>query len=173
MKRFFLARSSRERVLLLAFTLALGVVWLLSAVDHLIGQMRDHRLAVIDAASQKLWLDSKAEIEGRAARAASSLVPERTFDATRLVGEVSSIAGHASLSPVVEPPRTQHADQFSYHTVQVSFRRASLESLVKFYRELSQRAPYLALEECSVTASRANPSELDAQFSIYSVEVSK
>jgi hypothetical protein len=173
MKRFFLARTTRERALLLVFVFAAAVVWLASAAERLSNQMRAHRQAVVDADAQKLWLDSKAEIDGRAARAAASLVPASTLDATRLVGEVSAIAARAGLSPVVESPRTQHADQFSYHTVQVGFRRANLPALIKFYRELVQRAPYLALEECALSATRANPAELDAQFTIFSVEIAK
>jgi hypothetical protein len=173
MKRFFLSRSTRERALLLILVCAAGIVWLAEAAERLSNQMRNHREAVIEAKSQKLWLDSKPEIEGRAAKAAASLVPERTLDATRLVGEVSAIAARAGLTPVVESPRTQHADQFSYHTVQVGFRRANLPSLVKFYRELVQRAPYLALEQCTLSATRANPAELDAQFAVFSVEVAR
>jgi len=173
MKRFFLSRSLRERSLLLLFFCAAGIVWLFSAAERLSGQMANHRQAVIEAASQKLWLDSKADIEGRAARAAASLVPERTLDATRLVGEVSAIAARAGLTPVVESPRTQHADQFSYHTVQVGFRRANLPALINFYRELVKRAPYLALEQCTLSATRANPAELDAQFAVFSVEVAR
>ena len=71
MKRFFLSRSLRERSLLLLFFCAAGIVWLFSAAERLSGQMANHRQAVIEAASQKLWLDSKADIEGRAARAAA------------------------------------------------------------------------------------------------------
>jgi hypothetical protein len=173
MKHFFLSRSRRERSLLLIFVFAAAVVWLLSAAERLSGQMSAHRQAVIDAATQKIWLDGKAEIEGRAARAAASLEPARTLGAASLVGEVSAIAARAGLTPVVESPRTQNADQFSYHTVQVGFRRANLPALIKFYRELVQRAPYLALEECSLSATRANPAELDAQFTIFSVEVAR
>jgi hypothetical protein len=173
MKRFFLSRSLRERSLLLLFFCAAGIVWLFAAAERLSSQMTNHRQAVIEAATQKLWLDSKADIEGRAARAAASLVPERTLDATRLVGEVSAIAARAGLTPVVESPRTQHADQFSYHTVQVGFRRANLAALIDFYRELVKRAPYLALEQCTLSATRANPNELDAQFAVFSVEVAR
>ena len=173
MKRYYLSRSVRERALLLIFFCAAGIVWLVGAAERLSGQMANRRQALIEAASQKLWLDSKVDIEARAARAAASLVPERTLDATRLVGEVSAIAARAGLTPVVESPRTQHAEQFSYHTVQVGFRRANLPALVKFYRELVQRAPYLALEQCTLSATRANPAELDAQFAVFSVEIAR
>lgn len=173
MKRWFLQRSARERLLLLVFAFAAALVWLLSAAGRVRQAWTDHRGVATDVVAQKLWLERKDEIEARARRAAASLAPERTLDATHLVGEVSAMAQRAGLAPAMESPRTQRNDPFAYHTVQVSFRRADLAALVRFYRELSERAPYLALEECTLAASRSNPAELDAQFTIFSVQVAK
>lgn len=173
MKRFFLVRTNRERLLILVFLFAAGVVWLLSASARLGGHWRAHREAATDLVAQRLWLERRTDIEARATRAAANLVPERTLDATHLVGEVSAMAARAGLSPAMESPRTQRNDPFSYHTVQVAFRRADLGAIVRFYRELGSRAPYLALEECTLSASRANPAELDAQFTIFSVQVTR
>ena len=173
MKQKFLQRSRRERFLILVFLVTAAVVWLVSATGRLRTRWRDSRVVAVDAQIQEISLKSKAEVEARAARAGAHLDPARTLDATRLVGEVSGLAARAGLSAGVEPPRSQRSDQFAYHTVQVSFRRASLAALVKFYRELSLRAPYLALDECAVTASRSNPAELDAVFTIFSVEAQR
>ncbi len=171
MKRLFLEKTPRERLLVLIFIFAAGLVWLVSAGGRLQDKWRESRVVSADLASQQLWLERKGVIEERAAQAAGKLDPERTLDATRLVGEVSAIATRLGLSAGVEPPRTERSDQFAYHTVQVTFRRADLGTLVKYYRELSQRAPYLALERCTLAAGRANPAELDAVFSVFSVEV--
>jgi hypothetical protein len=173
MKRKFLERSPRERLLITIFFFAAGLVWLVSATGRLQSRWRESRAVQQDAVGQQIWLAGKAQIEARAAEAAAHLDPARTLDATRLVGEVSGLASRAGLSAGVEPPRSQRSDEFAYHTVQVSFRRASLGALVKFYRELSLRAPYLALEECAITASRSNPAELDAVFTIFSVEAQR
>lgn len=173
MKRKFLERSARERFLILVFLFAAGIVWALSATGRMRERWRDSRVVAAELAGQEIWLQGKAQIEARAAEAGAHLDPAKTLDATRLVGEVSGLAAQAGLSAGVEPPHTQRSDQFAYHTVQVSFRRASLAALVKFYRELGNRAPYLALEECAVTASRSNPAELDAVFTIFSVETQR
>ena len=170
MKKAFLSRTPRERALLLVFLVAAGIIWLLSAGGRLQQRWRESRLTTADLAAQQLWLERKAAIEQRASRAASRLDPARTLDATRLVGEVSAIASRLGLAIAVEPPRTERTGQFAYHTVQVAFRRADLGGLVKFYRELGTRAPYLALEKCTLSASRNNPTEIDAVFSIFSVQ---
>ena len=173
MKRRFLQRTPRERLLILVFLFAAAAVWLVSAGVRLQTRWREGRRAVAELQAQDLWLERKASIEERAARAAARLDPARTLDATRLVGEVSQIAAQLSLPVAVEPPHTERTGQFAYHTVQVTFRRAELAALVKFYRELIERSPYLALEECTLTASRSKPSEIDAVFSVFSVEATR
>ncbi len=172
MKTFFLKRSPRERFLLLLFVAAAAGVWLVSAAGRLHARWTEGRLAAGRLAAQQFWLEQKPAIDARAAKAGANFDPARTLDATHLVGEVSALAAGAGLSAGVESPRTQRTGQFAYHTVQVAFRRADLAGLVKFYRALGQRAPYLALEECALTANRANPAEIDARFTMFSVEIS-
>jgi hypothetical protein len=169
-KRFFFRRSPRERFLILLFLLAAAIVWLWDATDRFQERRAEHELVAGKLATQRFWLDRKAEVDARAAKAGANFDPARTLDATHLVGEVSALASAAGLSIAVESPHTQRTGQFAYHTVQVAFRRADLASLVKFYRALGQRAPYLALEECSLVANRSNPAEIDARFTVFSVE---
>jgi hypothetical protein len=170
MKRFFFRRSPRERFLILIFLMAAAVVWLWDGLERFQERRTQHQLVAGKLATQQFWLDRKGEIDARAAKAGASFDPARTLDATHLVGEVSALASAAGLSVGVESPRTQRTGQFAYHTVQIGFRRADLASLVKFYRALGQRAPYLALEECSLVANRSNPAEIDARFTVFSVE---
>ncbi len=171
MKTRFLRRTRRERLLILVLLAAAGLVWLASASRRLGDRWREARSISTGLATQQLWLGRQAEIEARATRAAANLDPSRTLDAIHLVGEIAALAGRTGLTAGMEPPRTQRTGQFAYHTVQVNFRRAEIAALVQFYRELGQRAPYLALEECQLTGGRANPAELDAVFTVFSVEV--
>lgn len=173
MKNMFMRRPPRERLLILVFLFAAAIVWLASAGSRLQEKWRESRVVSADLAAQSLWLERKALIEERAVKAANRLNPARTLDATKLVGEVSAIASRSGLAVGVEPPRTERTDQMAYHTVQVTFRRADLAALVKFYRELGQRAPYLALEKCTLGAGRSNPAEIDAIFTIFSVEAER
>lgn len=170
MKNILLRRSPRERVLILFFLFSAAVVWLVSAGNRLQEKWRETRVTVADLAAQNLWLERRSAIEERARLAAESLDAARALDATRLVGEVSAIAGRLGLTVAVEPPRTERTGQLAYHTVQVTFRRAELAALVKYYRELERRAPYLALEKSLLSARSGNPAEIDAVFSIVAVE---
>lgn len=173
MKSLLLRRTPRERMLILFFLLAAAVVWLTSVGNRFQGKWRETRVTAADLAAQNLWLERRVAIEERAREAAGSLDAARTLDATRLAGEVSAIAGRLGLSVTVEPPHTERTDQLAYHTVQVGFRRATLADLVKYYRELERRAPYLALEKCQLAAGSTNPAEIDATFSIFSVEAER
>lgn len=170
MKRFFFKRLPRERFLILVFLVAAAAVWLWDGLERFQERRTQRQLIAGQLATQQFWLDQKPAIEARAAKAGASFDPKKTLDATHLVGEVSALAASAGLSVAVESPRTQRTGQFAYHTVQVGFRRADLASLVKFYRALGKRAPYIALEECSLVSNRSNPAEIDARFTVFSVE---
>jgi hypothetical protein len=172
-KAFFLKRTPRERFLILLTFAAGAVVWLVSAAGRLQFRRAEGQLVAGQLATQRFWLERKAEIDARAATAGAVFDPARTLDATHLVGEVSALAAAAGLSVGVESPRTQRTGRFAYHTVQIAFNRADLAALVKFYRALGQRAPYLALEECSLVANRTNPAEIDARFTVFSIEIPK
>lgn len=171
MKGFFLGRTLREKLLVLGFGLALAAVWLTAAGGRMRRRWQEGRGAAAELAAQRQWLENRAAIEARAARAVKNLEPGRTLDAIHLVGEVQALAGQAGLAAAIDPPRTQRTGQFAYHTVQVTIRRADLGALVKFYQALGTRAPYLAIESCALGADRVNPAQLNATFAIFSVEV--
>ncbi len=68
---------------------------------------------------------------------------------------------------------TELTNQFSVNTVQVAVRNADLQSLLNFYGELEKRAPYIGLEQFSLTANPANPSQLNAVMRVSSVEINR
>ena len=173
MKGVFLRRTPRERFLILVFLAAASVVWLVSAAGRLQARRTEGRLAAGQVEAQQFWLGRKAEIEARAAKAGAMFDPARTLDATHLVGEVSALASAAGLTVTVESPRTQRTGRFAYHTVSLGFQRAELAALIKFYRALGKRAPYLALEEVTLVANRTNPAQIDARFTVFSVETAR
>jgi hypothetical protein len=171
MKAWFLFRTLREKLLVLFFAAAAAVLWLTAATGRLVQGWQGWHSVSVEQENQRLWLEHRPAIEERAARAVKNIEPGRTLDASHLIGEVSALAGTAGLAVGIDPPRTQRTDQFAYHTVQVTVRRATLGALVGFYEALGRRAPYLALEQCTLAADRANPAQLNATFSIFSVEV--
>ena len=61
--------------------------------------------------------------------------------------------------------------EFAVHTVQFVLPRADFEALKKFYLALSQRSPYIGIEQCTLSAERANPAQLNASLTVSSVEI--
>jgi hypothetical protein len=172
MKTFFLKRVLREKVLLLTFAALALLIW----AGQLLGRSQklwdDWRTTRSELAAQQIWLQNGAAIDAKAAATTKSLQPAQTLNATQLVGELNTLASAAGLNADISAQRTERTDQFAFHTVQVNLRRADLASLIKFYRELSKRAPYIGLEQFSLAVDRANPGQLNASFRISSAELS-
>jgi len=173
MKAWFQARNRREQLLVTAFVLLGALVWLLGATGRLRARWTDWRSTRTELAAQQLWLDRHQEIETRAGAAIRNLDPARTFDATRLVSTVTTLATAASLTPSIDSPVTQRTPQFAFHTVKVTFRRATLPALLSFYDELAKQAPYLSLEQIAMQTQRSAPGMLDVTLQISATQITK
>jgi hypothetical protein len=172
MKTFFLRRAMREKMLMMAFAGLALVIWAV----HLLGRGRsywnDLQSARAELAAQQVWLQNGPAIDAKAAAATKSLDPTKTLNPTRLVGELNTLASQAGLTADIGSQRTEITNQFAFHTVQMNFRRVDLAALLRFYEELSKRAPYIGLEQSSLAVDRANPGQLNASFRIGSAELS-
>ena len=66
--------------------------------------------------------------------------------------------------------RSQQSDQFALNNIQVTIRRADPAGVLHFYEQLGARVPYLGVEQCVISADRANPGLISAVFRVYSIE---
>ncbi|MBL9214836.1 MAG: general secretion pathway protein GspM [Opitutaceae bacterium] len=171
MKLFFLGRALREKVLLLAFAALALLIWGGRGLARAQAFLAEARAARAELATQRVWLDHGPEIDAKAVAATKNLDPARTLNATRLVGELNELAAQAGLSADISGQRTERTSQFAFHTVQANFRRTELGPLLKFYEALSQRSPYIGLEQFTLAADRANPGQINASFRIVSAEL--
>ena len=175
MKAFFYSRHIREKLLLTALLALVAVVWL----GHLARSGRafliEWRANAAVLATQKQWLGNRVDIEAYAAKAIAHLDPARTFSSPRLLGELSTIADQVGVrnNTSSEILGTELTNQFSINTVQVAVRNADMSSLINFYGELDKRAPYIGLEQFSLTVNPANPALLNAVMRVFSVEVTR
>ena len=172
MKAFFFTRHVREKILLVAFTALIAAVWLSAWSDRLARFWREQRRTSIELNNQQAYLNERSRIEEDARKAVQHLDPARTFDAARLVGELGTIANSAGLTNTSsESPRTDQTSEFAVNSVQFSVRRAELGALLRFYEEVSKRAPYITIEQLTLQADRANPALLNASIRVSSVEI--
>ncbi len=170
-KQWILSRTVREQTLVVVLALAASLVWLFSGLKHVKRSYADWQLSRQEHANQQLWLDRQSEIETKAAEAVKNLDPARTYDSTKLVATVTTLAAQASLTPSIDPPHTERTPQFNYHTVRVNFRRATLPSLLKFYEQFAKLAPYLNLEQITVQTDRNTPGQLGVTLQISAPQI--
>jgi hypothetical protein len=175
MKSFFFSRHIREKLLLTVLVALVGIVWLGRVVRNARVFWIEWRANAAVLATQQQWLDNRASIDAASARAIEHLDPARTFSSPRLLGELSTIADQVGVrnGTSSEILGTELTNQFSVNTVQVAVRNADLQSLLNFYGELEKRAPYIGLEQFSLTANPANPSQLNAVMRVSSVEINR
>lgn len=173
MRAWFQSRNRREQLLLTLFVGLGALIWLSGAAGRMRTQWSAWRSTQGDLAAQQLWIDRREEIEAAAVAAVRNLDPARTYDATRLVATVTSLASAAGLQPAIDPAVTQRTPQFAFHTIKVTFRRTQLPVLLKFYDELTKQAPYLNLESMALQTDRAAAGALNVTLQISATQIVK
>ncbi|HEY8995461.1 MAG TPA: hypothetical protein VIM71_12405 [Lacunisphaera sp.] len=168
MKNFYNTKSLRERLLMLGFLL-IGVLWWGSA---LAGRARINvaawQSASRDAEVQRLWLAQESDVGARTASVASQLDAGRTMNASQAFAEVDRLA--QGLPHEMGGQRSDRTDNFALHSLQITFRRVDMAGLIRFYEGVAARAPYLGIDQCTVSADRASPGMVNVVFRVYSVE---
>jgi hypothetical protein len=170
-KNFYNTKSLRERLLMLGFLL-IGVVWWGSA---LVGRTRINvaawQAAGRDSEVQRLWLAQEAAVGARTAEVARQLDAGRTMNATQALTEVDRLA--QGLPHDLGGQRTDRTDSFALHSLNVTFRRVDMAGLLRFYEGVAARAPYLGIDQCTISSDRPSPGMVNAVFRVYSVEAAR
>jgi hypothetical protein len=174
LRAWFLSRLFREKLLLAGIVVLAAATWLSSITNRTVRIVHVVRVTSASLAEQRLWLSEKAAIEASAQAAAGRLDAVRTLDTTRLLAEVSAIAGEAGLKNTTSgEPKDVSNGQFSVHTLQFNVTKADWPTLKQFYLALSKRSPYIGIEQCTLQVDRANTALLSANFQVSSVEIAR
>lgn len=168
MKNFYNSRTLRERLMLLAFLLIGVVWWAADGAARVRANVLAWQSAASDAELQRLWLERKESVAERTTAIARQLDASRTMNATQAFAEVSGLA--QGLPMDVGAQRTDRTDTFALHSLQVTFRRVDMAGLLRFYEGVNTRAPYLGIDQFTISADRSAPGMVNAVFRVYSVE---
>jgi hypothetical protein len=173
MRAWFMGRVAREKALLLLFVGAVAVVWASSVWERGNGEWRTARETSTKLKVQEQWLLRKSEIEARARAAIEDLDGSRTFNSVRLSAELSTLARNVGIDSNLrsEAQPTQRTVQFSVNSVRLTLNRVSWANLLEFYEALSQRAPYISIEQFTLRSARSDSDELSASLLVSSVEI--
>ena len=173
MKTFFNTKSIRERVLMTALLLVAVVSWGSSLLGRTHLLQGEWETTADDVAKQLNWFNNRAMVAERTAKVTAKLDPNHTLNAAEAFAEISRLAQAQGLAMEMGTQRTEPTENFTMHSFQVTIRRADFKHLGTFYLELSQKAPYLGIDQCSISSDRAAPDQYNAVFRIYSVEVAR
>jgi hypothetical protein len=174
LRALFFARLLREKIMLTGLLAMAAAYWLSSFCGHASHFVTRQRNLTSDLADQAQWLASRTAIENSARQAASRLDASRTLDGTRLLAEMSAMAHEAGLlNTAGGESQDVGSGQFTIHTLEFSMLKADWATLKTFYIALQKRSPYIGIEQFSVTVDRANPTLLNANFRVSSVEIAR
>jgi hypothetical protein len=172
LKAFFLSRLLTEKILIIGFLLIIAVLWF-SNMARRVGRFgTDFRNTTTILKAQGTSLAGRAETEARVKHALSQLDPSHTLDSARLQGDLNTLASGLPSTSIDARP-DEPADEFIKHSVQFSVRKVDWATLQQFYVALSKRSPYISIEECSISADRTTPTQLNATMLISSVEIAQ
>ncbi|MCF3650789.1 hypothetical protein [Synoicihabitans lomoniglobus] len=174
MRTWFMGKLAREKFILLIFVGALAVYWSSDLWARFGAAWREKTQTTVQLQVQEQWLMRREQIEGAARAAVEDLDSSRTFNSVRLSGELSTLAAGAGIATNLrsEAQPTQRTAQFSVHTVQLTLNRVPWENLLSFYEGLSQRAPYISIEQFTLESVRSDTTQLNARLLVSSVEIS-
>ncbi|GAB5559432.1 MAG: hypothetical protein SynsKO_10790 [Synoicihabitans sp.] len=173
MKAWFISRLAREKFLMLVLIGAGAIYWVSDLWARARVTTTDIQETRVVLQTQARWLSEKDRIEAAAKAAVEDLDSSRTFNSLRLSAELSTLAKQAGIDQNLqsEAQPTAQTAQFSVHTVQLNLSRVEWPPLLAFYDALSQRAPYISIEQFVLESVRNNPAQLNARLSVTSVEI--
>ena len=171
LKRYFLSRLLREKLMLVLFVALGAVMWLANFSSRASRAFIEYRTTRNELAQQKEWLANRDTIENAAVQAVKNLDPAQTLDDTRLVGELQTLSRDLNLKFLNDAPQTERTANFAIHTVQVTIPRGEWQVLYNFYAAVARRSPYIGITQFSLSADRSNRQLLNASMRISSVEI--
>ena len=171
-KAFFLSRLMREKALLLAFVGLGAAIWLSNYSSRAASFWREYSSTAETLKTQRKVLASGPAIAAAAKKAIAQLDPAKSLNATSLLATITNLARDAHLdSGRSEDQNDDPGPQFIMHNLRFSVTKALWMDLEEFYGKIQQRSPYIVLEQCTLQADRANPTQLSAVFKLRSIEV--
>ncbi len=170
-QKFFKKRSLREKMLLLAFlgvTLLVVVSLSLDATSNSWKAIQKSRQTLN---YQSFWLKNQKSIQDQLEMALQSVNPEKTYTASKLIEFLDNQSRIIGLNYELSSPRTESADLFKIHSVNIMVRGASMKQLLDLDDKIQILFPNVILNSVLINSSRSNPALLDARVVVNSIEL--
>lgn len=169
-KSLFYQRSLREKALITVLLWVCILMWFSFCMDRVRDFGLDYKGTEQTLEKHQLIFEKESDIDSRLEIARDRFDPQKTVSSNELIEKIDAIARESDLSADISSPRTQDRDIFDIHTLRLRVKGASMADLIQFVQELEKEFPYIALESLEIKASKRDPAELNAAFTITSFE---
>lgn len=158
--------SARERTMLGALIVVGLLIW-----GSGLWRMHDDLSALQasaerELAQQEAWLGNAEQIERELAVERERIDTASSLDSAGVVASVDAMARAHGLTYELGTPVTTEDKLLRWHTLRIGIRNARLPDLIRLDRSIRARYPYLALDELSITANRADPRLMSVRLTV-------
>ncbi|HEX3728199.1 MAG TPA: GspMb/PilO family protein [Opitutaceae bacterium] len=173
LRAFFLGRSLREEIMVVAFILLIFGWWFSRFEARAAGFLHETKQTTSELNSQAQWLSNRTAIMAAAQESASRFDASRTLNSTALLTEAHNLASEAGLpTPSGDLDPDESNGQFSVHTLRFQIQRADWTSLQNFFLALEKRHPYIGVEQFDLRVDKASKTH-GVQLILSSFEISR
>jgi hypothetical protein len=171
MKHFFFSLQTRERVMALLALVIGAIIWSTASWSRVNSGWDAWRSLESENQIQQTWIKNEPTIRQNAAKAIQGLEAGKGYNESQLVAEVIAATKEVGLNATTETPKTQKAGKFALHTMQLSCRKVDMATVVKFYENISPRAPYLSINSLTLQSDRGNSGTVTMTVQMSAIEL--
>jgi len=162
----------RERFTLLLIAWAVVGLWFLLLTGQVKRLNSDLNLHKAQLKSQQASLDKKTAVENKLKDYAQ--IFKTSVSSTELMTKVQSYVQATGMPPPAinsSPPVANKESIFTLNTVTVRFNKTDFRQLVDFTSRILAEHPYLMIKDMNMSAELLNPTLMDGDMNIQSLEL--
>jgi hypothetical protein len=169
----FMARSRREKILVLLFLTVIVVIWFSNLSSRMESVTTQTKSLMANKKNQGQWLDNRQTIDTAYKSSLTRLTETSLPSRNEFAGQIDAMLRKYEFGFRTDPPKTKVRNTISEHTVNVMIEKAAYYSLIEFTGEIKEQFPYVALEQLTVNPDRRNPALLDARLRLVAIEFNR
>ncbi|MEM9157770.1 MAG: hypothetical protein AAGB46_01880 [Verrucomicrobiota bacterium] len=170
LKLRFTRISLREQGLLLLFVGVLLVIWLSAQLDRHAAMLNEIDVAHREAAEQD-WTIEREEITQQEFDA---LIAEIDLEALpsrdEVNGGLDALLRKYGFQFSSDQPKTESGSPLSFHTYQMTIRKAAFDQLARFTEDIKTNFSYVSVRYIKMQVDPRNHGQIDASFELKSIE---
>lgn len=168
----FLARTRREKMLSVAFLVAISALWLVLYIDRW-GDFAPELSRIREQAREDAnWLALEPGIAVRYQDALESLRSD-SINGARAYSTIDQIARASGMDFKAPEPVPNKREQLTFYPINVNITKGDYFQLKKFYQDVVNALPTVKLDEVTIGAPDRTGAVLSAQFKFVAIEINQ